>query len=834
MKITTLANDIKKLEKISRNLSTVIIKSFDFARIRGGGKVTTEDLFLAILNTPECMATKMLERLGVDTLSTSKEMVENYKTAGSNNIGQILFGEEAKKILAEAYLIASDNSHVYVGTEHLLLAILKHTEYEVVADLAENGLNYDFVRQAIINYGVYQPGIFSQPLEGLTEEEEPREGTLSFFSRDMNKLAEEGKYMNVWGRDDEIERIIHILSRKTKNNALLIGEAGVGKTAVVEGLVQRILKGDVPMEFKNKRIVQLDIPALIAGSKIRGDIEERLLNIVTEVASNPDLILFIDEVHMIVGAGAAGGPGGNMDVANILKPYLTNGDLRVIGATTFDEYQKTIEEDDALARRFQTIFVEEISIEDAKKVMEMLKPQFEKYHKVKIPIEVMNEAVELSDRYITNKYLPDKAIDVIDEAAAAKKIVVGNKAGARNFNKELSDIAELKKQAIKSGDIVGAVNQRKKESAVLVQMKKDQVKMDEKFSKKAILDLEDVRKVVSRWGNVPVVSLKTSDIKNIQVIDTNLEKRIVGQTVAIEKIAGALKRARIGLSDAKRPMASFLFLGPTGVGKTETAKEIARTLYGSENALIQVDMSEYMEPHSVAKLIGSPPGYIGFQEGGQLTEKVRRHPYSVILFDEIEKAHPDLLNILLQVLDEGHLQDAKGRSVNFKNTVIIMTSNIGAKEVSDDNILGFGVLEEKKSDKEIDGAYLRLEENLTEELKNTLPPEFINRIDNVVIFRGLDEDDAYKIAKILVGELNTRIIKKGVRVLPTTAVIRFLAKDGFSKEYGARNIKRKLQDLVENPLADYLLDNNLVNDDMKGIINIKADKIKNKIVFKKQ
>jgi ATP-dependent Clp protease ATP-binding subunit ClpC len=831
MKLTTFADSINKLDKISKNLSTVIIKSFDFARLRGGIKINAEDLFLAIINTPEAMAAKLLERLGVDTISTSRDMVEKYKADGVNSNTQIVFGDEAKKILANAYLTASELGHVYVGTEHLLLAILKFAEYDFVADLADNGLGYDFVKQSVLNFGVYQPGIFAKPVDGQVDDEEQPQSTLAFFSRDMNKLAEDGKYLKVWGREQEIERIIHILSRRTKNNVLLIGEAGVGKTAIVEGFVQRLLSGNVPASFRNKRVIQLDISALIAGSKIRGDIEERLLSIINEMAQDPELILFIDEVHMIVGAGAAGG-NGNMDVANILKPYLTNGDLRVIGATTFDEYQKYIEDDDALARRFQTITVEEIGVEDAKKVLQMLKPQFEEFHNVRIPDEVIEDAVDLSYRYITNKYLPDKAIDVIDEAAAAKKIEIqGKSQGKNNYESELDDISAVKEKALNSGDLEQAALQRKKEAEVMERIEKVEKQQKTKLFSKAILVPEDVRKVVARWSNVPITSMKSNDIKSIQQLDNNLGKRIIGQNVAITKIAGALKRARIGLSDAKKPMASFLFLGPTGIGKTETAKEIARTLFGSESALIQVDMSEYMEQHSVSKLIGSPPGYIGFQEGGQLTEKVRRHPYSVVLFDEIEKAHPDLLNILLQVLEEGHLQDAKGHSVNFKNTVIIMTSNIGAQEVNNDEILGFGVSDVKVGDKAVDTAYLRVEENLLAELKDTLPPEFINRIDNVVIFRGLDENDALRITKLIISDLNERISKKGVRILPTTSVVKHITKLGFDKDYGARNIKRKLQELIENPLADYLITQNLVNEDRKAIINIKVDKIKNKIQF---
>jgi ATP-dependent Clp protease ATP-binding subunit ClpC len=557
------------------------------------------------------------------------------------------------------------------------------------------------------------------------------------------------------------------------------------------------------------------------------------LGVINEAAGDPNIIIFIDEIHMIVGAGASGGSG-NMDIANILKPYLTNGDLRIIGATTFDEYQKYFEDDDALARRFQTLSVNEISVADAQKVMEMLRPQFEKFHNVKIPNEVMAEAIDLSNRYITNKYLPDKSIDVIDEAAAAKKIEIQAKEiGSDKLDQELNSILDAKEQALDKGDINSAASLRKKEAQILKKIDSYEQKRSQKLLKKAIITKEDIRKVISRWSNIPITSMQRSDIRSIQALDTNLMKRIIGQDKAISAVSGALKRARIGLSDAKRPMASFIFLGPTGVGKTETAKEISRTLFGTEKALIQVDMSEYMEAHSVSKLIGSPPGYVGYQEGGQLTEKVRRQPYSIVLFDEIEKAHPELINILLQILEEGRVQDARGRSVNFKNTVIIMTSNIGAQEVNNDAILGFGVDASSTDETEKDSAYIKLEENILEELKNTLPPEFLNRIDNTLIFRGLDEDDAYRIAKILLNELNDRIVKKGVQLLPTTAVIRLIANKGFDKEFGARNIKRKIQELVENPLADYLIDNNLVNEDSKKVVKVKLEKENEKIVFNK-
>jgi len=794
------------LSRISSNLARVMVDVFNYTRNRHAEQVNTEDMFLAIITNRDCLAAKLLERLGVDLTSTKERIISKY--ANNNEpvkYRKAVFGQEAKDLLSKSFLLSNEMGHVYVGTEHLLLAIMQEQSYDFIRDLASHGLNYEFVKQSILNFGIYQPGVFAQSVE--IEEEDEKQKVISFFTKDMNKLAEEGRYLKVWGRDDEIERIIHILSRRTKNNALLIGEAGVGKTAVVEGLAQRLLKGQVPPSFKNKKIVQLDISAIIAGSKIRGDVEERLLGIISEMADNPDLIIFIDEIHMIVGAGAAGS-GSTMDVANIIKPYLTNGDLRVIGSTTFDEYQKYIEEDDALARRFQTIFVNEIDKDDAIKVLEMLRPQFEDYHHVKISDRALIEAVDLSNRYIANKYLPDKAIDVIDEAAAAIKIKVDkSRDDLSGSESRLAKLLRDKEKAIESKDLAKAARLREKELKIKQELK--EVRNKQNKARRKLVDYEDIRKVVSRWSGVPVNSLSNDDIKKLNDLESDLRSRIIGQDHVIEKVAATLKRARIGLADAARPMSSFLFLGPTGVGKTQTAKEIAKTLFGSEDNLIQVDMSEYMEQHSVSKLIGSPPGYVGFQEGGQLTEKVRRKPYSVVLFDEIDKAHPDLLNILLQILDEGHIQDAKGRQVNLKNCVIIMTSNIGAWEASEAKTLGFNLADNVDIKNEF--AYEHMKENLIEILKDTLPPEFINRIDEVLVFRRLVEKDAERIASLFISDAANRLLDRNIELKVDKKVLAFIAQKGFQAEYGARNLKRSVQETLENSLADYLMQQRIVN-----------------------
>lgn len=828
MKNIILDEDLKSLAKLTDNFSKAILKAYEYATLRSAKEINAEDLFLALLSLKTSLGAKLLERLGVDLDATAKGIISSHSNPLSDNLIKSTvtpeLGEEVKNIITKSYLIASEFGHVYVGTEHLLLSLMKLDKYNFVQDLAKNNLNYENIKQSLLNFGIYQPGIFAKSID--KEMMGDGKEALNYFTKDMTKLAQEGKYLKVWGRDAEIERIIHILSRRTKNNAMLIGESGVGKTAVVEGLVQRIINGDVPAGFKNKKIVQLDISSIVAGSKIRGDIEERLLNIVSEMAENPDIIIFIDEIHMIVGAGNAGG-GGTMDIANIIKPYLTNGDLRIIGATTYDEYQKYIEEDDALARRFQTIMVNEIGREEGVKVLEMLKPQFEKFHNVKFTEEAIIQAVYLSDRYLPSKFLPDKAIDIIDEAAAANKIKnTKNDADYSQYNKKLLKIEKEKQQALSLNNLLKAAKLRSDEIELQKELK--QIKNKNRKSRKAIVDVDDIRNVISKWSGIPINSLKTDDLKKIEDIDKVLSMRVIGQVDAIKKISSVLKRARLDLSSELKPLASFLFLGPTGVGKTHTAKEIAKNLFGSEDALIQVDMSEYMEQHSVSKLIGSPPGYVGFQEGGQLTEKIRRHPYSVVLFDEIEKAHPDLLNILLQILEEGSLVDAKGRKINFKNCIVIMTSNIGAWESFEEKTLGFNLESADKT--KVEKEYQKMKDTILESLKDNLSPEFINRIDEIIIFKKLESKDAGKIIVLLMNELNLRIKSKNISLIYQRDLVDYLTKSGYSSEYGARNLKRIIVEKIENSLAEFLLDNKMIGK-LKNLTKIYIEVKKEKITF---
>jgi ATP-dependent Clp protease ATP-binding subunit ClpC len=544
------------------------------------------------------------------------------------------------------------------------------------------------------------------------------------------------------------------------------------------------------------------------------------------MSENPDIIIFIDEIHMIVGAGNAGG-GGTMDIANIIKPYLTNGDLRIIGATTYDEYQKYIEEDDALARRFQTVIVNEIGRAEGVKVLEMLKPQFEKFHNVKFTDEAIEQAVYLSDRYLPNKYLPDKAIDIIDEAAAANKIKNTKiDVDYSQYNKKLLKIEKEKQQALSLNNLPKASKLRSDELDLQNELK--QIKSKNKKSRRVIVNVDDIRNVVAKWSGVPINSLKTDDLKKIEDIDKVLKEKIIGQDDTIKRISSVLKRARLDLSSELKPLASFLFLGPTGVGKTHTAKEIAKNLFGSDDALIQIDMSEYMEQHSVSKLIGSPPGYVGFQEGGQLTEKIRRHPYSVVLFDEIEKAHPDLLNILLQVLEEGSLADAKGRKINFKNCIIVMTSNIGAWDSFEEKTLGFDLESADKT--KVEKEYQKMKDTILENLKDSLSPEFLNRIDEILIFKQLELIDAEKIVGLLLGELNQRLENKNITLTFGKDLTDYLSKKGYSAEYGARNLKRTIVESVENSLAEFLIDNKLIGK-LKKMTKINLKVVKEEIKF---
>ncbi|MCA9382956.1 ATP-dependent Clp protease ATP-binding subunit [Candidatus Dojkabacteria bacterium] len=793
------------LSKLTVNAQKALIGSKNIAKMSGSEIIIPQHLFIAITNNKDSLASRLLANMGIN-LDATKENIKIPENKTSRTRRSIRLSSNLKTIIRDSYAISYELGHVYVGTEHLLLALLKARNLAFVKDLEDGGLDYDDVKGKLLSFANYPPGIFTKS----DSKEDVSDSALGSFGKDLTSLAEQSSLLPIIGRDEEIDRMINILARRTKNNPILIGDAGVGKTAVVEGLAQRIVERKVPESIQKLRIISIDISSIIAGSKVRGELEEKVLDVINEVVRDKNTILFIDEIHVIAGASPTGS---GADIANVLKPVLTDPYLKVIGATTYAEYKKTFDEDEALRRRFQPVMVEEVNIEDGIKILEGLKDQFEDYHNVKIYDDAIKDAVGLSSRYIAERYLPDKAIDVIDEAAATVKISREKKYPALNkLDQEIDDISLSKLEALKSDNFRLAAEFKKEED----RLKKKRVEFSKQKgkilkSKGYTVRSEDVRDVISRWTGIPVNTLTQSDKKILKNLSKILSKNIIGQERSVEKVAAALKRARVGIGEKDRPLSSFLFLGPTGVGKTETAKVIAKELFGSESALIQIDMSELMEKHAVSKLIGSPPGYIGYQEGGQLTDKVRRRPYSVVLFDEIEKAHIDVLNILLQVLEEGRLTDGKGRQVSFQNTIIIMTSNIGAEDIGKHEVLGFDLefdqkANDSKEDEDLDTAYQEMRNELIERLKAYLRPEFLNRLDEVIIFRGLSIKDASDIVKIQIDKLNERLAEKGIKLLATKKEYEFIAEQGFSDEYGARPLKRAIQELVESPLSDLILE----------------------------
>ncbi len=803
-----MSNKKKNLEKLTENAKEVIASSYSLAEKMGSSKVQLEHVFISLLGLEKGLAARFLHTLGLDLKKTAESIKK--KISKGQKSGKIEVSDEVKELIKNAFLLAHEYKHVYVGTEHLLLAFFKSKKAGFIKELNSAGLNFDNVREKLFMYATYPPDVFVK--DGKKKDEGPK--AVDYFGRNLNKVAKAGKLMPIIGREKEIDRLIRILARHGKNNPILVGEAGVGKTAVVEGFVQRIVTGKVPASLKKLEVYQIDLTSIVAGSKVRGDVEQRLMALLSEVSSSPNKVLFIDEIHMIVGAGAAGS-NSSMDIANILKPYLTDDNVRIIGATTLAEYRKYFDEDNALSRRFQSINIREISAKDALNILKGIKLRFEEYHGVKITNKALKAAVKLSKRYITDRFLPDKAIDVLDEACAEKKLK--KEVGSEDYEKVKKELWTLKKAkdtAIKKEDFDEALDIRKKEDElkdIIDKAKKEKKETGKKGEFK--VKEEDIKDVVAEWTDIPVTSMTSGEFKNLRGLQRRITNRIVGQKDAVKRVTAALKRARMGISDERRPLASFLFLGPTGVGKTELAKVIAKQFFGSEKYLFQVDMSEFMEQHSVAKIIGAPPGYVGYQEGGQLTEKVRKRPYSVVLFDEIEKAHPELLSILLQILEEGHITDSKGRKVNFKNTIVILTSNIGAKDIIKDQVLGFKTGSSSK-EKNMDKAYQKMREQLLDDLKKELRPEFLNRIDDVIIFRALNTNDAEKIAKLLIKDLDKRLEDKKIDLEVTDKSLEFIAKKGFSKEYGARNIRRTIQEYVENPLSDLLLENDGNLDDV--------------------
>lgn len=766
--------------------------------------VGTEHILYGLVKEGSGVAATALNECGV-TEDALREKLESIN--GTMSLVELTpddFTPRTKRVLRAAVIISSKTGYTYVGTEHLLLAILSESDSYAVAFLEELGVSVERLAQAVTKgmQGGADDGFGGFENESAPNGSQKGGSALDKFGRDLTQAAKNGEIDPVIGREKEIQRVIQILSRRTKNNPVLIGEPGVGKTAVAEGLALEIAKGNVPEILKDKRVVSLDLTGMVAGAKYRGDFEERIKAAIDEVKKSKNTILFIDELHTIVGAGAAEG---SADAANILKPSLARGDFQVIGATTLNEYRKYIEKDAALERRFQPVKVGEPTPEQAVQILKGLRDSYEAHHKVKITDEAINAAVTLSSRYIADRYLPDKAIDLIDEGASKVRLAsLTSPDNVKELEDEIADYEKEKASAINEQDFERAARLRDEQKEL--QTKLDDAKkkwQEQQKGNSGEVTAEDIAKIVSEWTGIPVVQLTKEESERLLNMENVLHERVIGQSEAVTAIAKAIRRGRVGLKDPKRPVGSFIFLGPTGVGKTELCKALAEAMFGDENAMLRLDMSEYMEKHTVSKLIGSPPGYVGFEEGGQLTEKVRRKPYSVVLFDEIEKAHPDVFNMLLQILEDGRLTDSQGRTVDFKNTIIIMTSNVGARLITEkQSSLGFNSENENAEESEKKD----IKELVTGELRKVFRPEFLNRVDDIIVFNKLNKDEIKQIAVKMLKTLENRLDKMNIKISFTDNAISEIADKGFDENYGARPLRRAIQNEIEDPLSEQMLE----------------------------
>jgi len=786
-------------ERFTEKARKVVVRAQDEARFLKQNYIGTEHLLLGILDEQDGIAARVFLEMGI-SLEEVRASVKSVITEGSSeSYEHIPFTPRAKKVLELSLREALQMGHNYIGTEHILLGLLREGEGVAARVLNSLGITLEnakeVIKEILKKYPTY-PTI-DTTFSSKSSTKKPLK-ILSQYGRDLTALAQEGKLDPVVGRKKEIERLMQILSRRTKNNPILIGESGVGKTAIVEGFVQHIVSKEVPSNLQNKRIFTLDLGSLVAGSRYRGDFEERLKKVLAEIKEDGDIIIFIDEVHNLVGAGAAEGA---IDAASILKPMLARGEIQTIGATTITEYRKYIEKDKALERRFQPIYVDEPSIYETIEILKGLRDRYEEFHGITITDGALTAAAKLSQRYVSDRFLPDKAIDLIDEAASRVRIrSIMTPPNLKEIEENIEKVLKEKEEAISNQDYEKAAELRDQEKKLL----KEKLEITETWKRlektgKEKVDENEIAEVLSSWTGVPVYKLTEGETEKLLNMEASLHKRVIGQDEAINIVSKAIRRSRSGLKDPKRPIGSFMFLGPSGVGKTELAKTISEFLFGKEEALIQIDMSEYMEKHSVSKLVGSPPGYIGYDEGGQLTEMIRRKPYSVILLDEIEKAHPDVFNILLQIFEDGHLTDSQGRRVDFKNTVIIMTSNLGAKEIQKNNPLGFQVMDNE------DLSYNEIKKKVMNQLKETFRPEFINRIDEIVVFHKLTENQVFQIIDLMIARIENQLENQGISIELTDSAKQLLLKKGYDSVMGARPLRRAIQNLIEDPISEKII-----------------------------
>jgi ATP-dependent Clp protease ATP-binding subunit ClpC len=808
--------------KLTERAQVVILEAESESEKFKHGYVGTEHILLGILKEDGYSA-KLLKKYGVNS-ENIRAMIQRYLGYGDikKTDENILLTPRTKRLIDESFAAAKKLNHKYVSPEHILLALLDQEEGMAYTILKSLNLNFTIISEELLVFlsGNYEDKVSDK---NISENKKAATPMLDKYGRDLTALSKEQGLDPVIGRDNETQRLLEILCRRIKNNPCLIGEPGVGKTAVVEGLAQRIVEGNIPQILKNKRVVSLDLTSMIAGAKYRGEFEERLKKTMEEIVKDKDIIIFIDEIHTIIGAGGAEGA---IDASNILKPALARGEIQCIGATTIDEYRKYIEKDSALERRFQPINVGEPSKEETLEILKGLRDKYEAHHRVEITDEALEAAVNLSDRYITDRFMPDKAIDLIDEGAAKVRIQsLTAPPDLKDLEERIENIGKEKEEAIRTQDFERAAKLRDKERSLKEQLNNMKDNWDTQNSiKTLIVDADNIASVVSSWTKIPIQKLTESESERLLNLEEILHKRVIGQNEAVKSIARAVRRARVGIKDPNRPIGSFIFLGPTGVGKTELSKALAEAMFGDENSIIRVDMSEYMESHSVSRLIGSPPGYVGYDEGGQLTEAVRRKPYSIVLLDEIEKANPEVFNILLQIMEDGRLTDGKGKIVNFKNTIIIMTSNVGAHQIKKQKSIGFS----SNNDSNHETEYEKMKENILGELKQKFRPEFLNRIDDTIVFHKLSDEDLNQIIDLMLASIRKRLESREIYLNFEEDSKKFLLNKGIDLDYGARPLRRLIIKEVEDRLSEEILQGNIRIGD-----KVKVSEIENKLVFKR-